>query len=295
MNTLLDNVTNESAAQNGAPSRLTRVVTVASGKGGVGKTSVAINLAVAHALRGSRVLLLDADLALANVDVMLDLHAEHTLADVIEGRCELESVLIDGPAGIRIIPAASGVQRMADLGVLETGSLVRAFSDLAERFDLMIVDVAAGIHSSVTTFASAAHEVVVVVCDEPASIADAYALIKVLSRDHGVRSFRILANMVRNSVHGKTLYRTLARVAEQFLDVVLRYAGHVPRDEFVGRASRRRLPVVTAYPEVGASIAFKKLAVHVDTWNDGKRSSGSLGFFLEQSLGGSSAFVERGA
>lgn len=272
--------------------RCARVITVASGKGGVGKTNVSINLAIASAMRGRRVLLLDADLGLANVDVLLDLKVRHNIADVLAGECNLGDIMIPGPAGIRIIPAASGVQRMATLDVMESTSIIHAFSELAEEIDLMIVDVAAGIHSSVTAFSMAADEILVVVCDEPGSMADAYALIKVLCREHGIRRFRVLTNMVRNSNHGKLVYRKIARVAEQYLDVVLRHAGHVPQDEFLCRALRRRKPVVTAYPDSGASLAFKKLAESADNWKEGSHVPGSLGFFFERSLGSGAGLLE---
>lgn len=276
----------------GRQANMTRVVTVASGKGGVGKTNVSINLAIAQALLGRRVVLLDADLGLANVDVLLNLKVRNTLEDVLEGRCGLEEVLVEGPAGVRIVPAASGVQKMATLNSLESGNLVRAFSVMGDETDLMVVDVAAGIHASVTTFATAAHDIIVVVCDEPGSIADAYALIKVLVQNHNVRRFRVLANMVRNANHGRIVFRKISRVAERYLDVVLRYAGHVPHDGFLQCALLRREAVMTAFPEVGASLAFKKLAAAADNWNEGPLVPGTVGFFFEQLLGQSSGPVE---
>lgn len=284
----LDEIATTESGSHGAA----RVITVASGKGGVGKTNVSINLAIASAMQGRRVLLLDADLGLANVDVLLNLKVRFNIADVLAGRCGIGDVLLPGPAGIQIIPAASGVQRMATLNAMESTSVIHAFSELTEEIDLMIVDVAAGIHSSVTTFSMAADEVLVVVCDEPGSMADAYALIKVLCQDHGIRRFRLLANMVRNSNHAKLLYRKMARVAEEYLDVVLRYAGHVPQDEFLRRALRRREAVVTAYPDSGASLAFKKLAESADNWKEGSRVPGSLGFFFERSLGSGAGLLE---
>jgi flagellar biosynthesis protein FlhG len=261
------------------------VITVASGKGGVGKTNVSVNLAAAQAARGQRVMLLDADLGLANVDVLLGLEVGRNLEDVLEGRCSLEEIVVTGPAGVRVVPAASGVKRLANLDSLQASGIVRAFSELTADIDLLIVDAAAGINTGVTTFAAAAHEVLVVVCDEPASITDAYALVKVLAREHGIRRFHVLANMVRNATEGRGLYRKIARVAETYLDVVLRFAGYVPHDDFLRRALQRRSPVVTEFPEVGASIAFKKLGELVDTWDRPARVSGNIGFFLERALG----------
>jgi flagellar biosynthesis protein FlhG len=134
-------------------------------------------------------------------------------------------------------------------------------------------------------FASAADDVLVVVCDEPASITDAYALIKVLSRDHGVRRVRILANMVRSAKQGQVLYRKLARVTDRYLDVVAQYAGYVPHDDLLQRALRSRQPVVTAFPDTRATHAFKKLAESVDTWDRPSGASGGIQFFLESAVG----------
>lgn len=262
-----------------------RVVAVASGKGGVGKTNVSVNLAAAQAMAGKRVWLLDADLGLANVDVLLGLQVGRNLSHVLGGECELADILIDGPSGMKIIPASSGVQQMASLSALDSANLVHAFSELADELDLLVVDSSAGISHSVTMFASAADDVLVVVCDEPASITDAYALIKVLSRDHGVRRVRVLANMVRSAKQGQILYRKLARVTDRYLDVVARYAGYVPHDDLLQRALRKRKPVVTAFPETRATQAFKKLAESVDTWDRPDGASGGIQFFLESAVG----------
>ncbi|MDT8438376.1 MAG: MinD/ParA family protein [Wenzhouxiangellaceae bacterium] len=261
-----------------------RVIAVASGKGGVGKTNVSVNLACALAAKRRRVWLLDADFGLANVDVLLGLRVRNTLADVVDGRCALADIVIDGPAGLKIVPAASGVERMANLSLVEARGLIEAFSVLADELDVLVVDVAAGISHSVMMFAGAAHEVLVVVCDEPASMTDAYALIKVLHQDYGVAQVRILANMVRSEAEGRALYRKLARVTDQYLDVVVRYAGYVPFDDQLRRALRLRQPVLLANPGARASHAFKKLADTVDTWDRPDAASGNISFFLESAL-----------
>ncbi len=162
-----------------------QVIAVTGGKGGVGKTNVSVNLSLALAELGRRVMLLDADLGLANVDVLLGLTPKHTLADVIEGRCELRDVLLQGPGGIRIVPAASGTQSMVHLSPAQHAGLIQAFSDIGDNLDVLVIDTAAGIGESVVSFVRAAQEVLLVVCDEPTSITDAYALIKLLNRDCG--------------------------------------------------------------------------------------------------------------
>ena len=262
--------------------RPVRVIAVASGKGGVGKTNVSVNLAVALADAGKHVMLLDADLAMANVDVLLGLQPRANLAHVLDGELSLEEIIVEGPAGVQIVPASSGVAHLAQLSPAEHAGLIRAFSDLTQPLDVLVVDIAAGVADSVVTFTRAAHEVVVVVCDEPASITDAYALIKVLSRDQGIQRFQILANMARSEEEGRTLFRKIAAVCERFLDVTLNHLGTVPYDEYLRKAVQRQQAVVAAFPGSPAAKAFKKLAQAADNWPvpDGVR--GNLEFFVER-------------
>ena len=175
--------------------RSTRVVAVTGGKGGVGKTTVSINLAAALAAQGEAVVLLDADLGLANVDVLLGLSPTRTLAEVVAGECALEDVILSGPYGMGIVPGASGIQHMAALDVRARSGIIAAFGALERRLDCLVVDTAAGIGGTTLDFCSAAHDVLVVVCDDPASIMDAYATIKVLAQGGGKRRFRVLVNM----------------------------------------------------------------------------------------------------
>lgn len=265
-----------------APGRPVKVIAVTGGKGGVGKTTVTANLAVALAERGRRVLVLDADLGLANIDVLLGLQPRHNLSHVLTGERTLEEVIVEGPKGIRIVPASSGVRQMANLGNLEHAGLIRAFSELSHEIDVLLVDTAAGIHDSVLTFARAAQHVLVVVCDEPASLTDAYALIKVLSRDQNVRRFRVLANQTRTLGEGRELYQKLVRVCDRFLDVTLEYAGAIPHDEFVRRAIQRQASVVDVYPGCVATQGFKNLAAKADTWAAPEGARGHLEFFVER-------------
>ncbi len=263
-------------------SRPVKVIAVASGKGGVGKTSVSINLAVTMAQQGRKVMLLDADLGLANVDVLLGINARRNLSHVISGEASLEEVIVEGPAGLRIIPSASGTRSMLDLSTAEQGGLIRAFSELQGDVDIMLVDIAAGLSESVMTFTRAAHEVVVVVCDEPASLTDAYALIKVLNRDHGVDRFHILANMIGNAHEGRQLFDKLARVSQRFLDVTLGYMGAVPYDEYLRKAVQRQLAVVEAYPRSRSALAFRKMADRTERWPLPRMATGRLEFFVER-------------
>lgn len=258
-----------------------RVIAVTGGKGGVGKTSVAVNLATALAKR-RRVVLLDGDLGLANADVFLGLSPRYTLADVLSGQRTLDEVLVRTPQGFHIVPAASGSADLANMGAAEHLGLVRAFGSLAEPLETLIIDTAAGIAHGVVQFAQAAQQVLVVICDEPASLTDGYALIKVLNRNHGVERFRILANRVCGSGAGRELFGRFERVTTRFLDVVLEFAGEVPQDEYLQRSVREQRPVCDAYPASGAARAFKKLADAADTWPVPSGPRGNIEFFVER-------------
>ncbi|MEZ5542611.1 MAG: MinD/ParA family protein [Pseudomonadota bacterium] len=265
-----------------ALSRPVKVIAVASGKGGVGKTSISINLAVSMAQQGRKVMLLDADLGLANVDVLLGLNVRRNLSHVIAGDVSLDDVIVDGPAGLRIVPSASGAKRMLNLTTAEQGGLIRAFSELQDDVDVMIVDIAAGLSDSVVTFSRAAHEVVVVVCDDPASLTDAYALIKVLNRYHGVDRFHVLTNMTGSAHEGRQLFDKLARVAQRFLDVTLGYMGAIPYDDYLRKSVQRQVAVVEAYPRSRSALAFRKMADRTERWPAPQQATGGLEFFVER-------------
>ena len=266
-------------ASNNAP---VRVVAVTGGKGGVGKTTVAVNLATALADSGRRTLLLDADLGLANVDVLLGLTPTYTLADVVDGRCSVEDTIIEGPRGLAVVPAASGRRRMADLGPAEHVGLVRAFSELKRDLDVMVVDTAAGLSDSVMTFAQAAQEIIVVVCNEPASITDAYALIKLLSHERGVRRVQVLPNMVRSLAEGRELFNKLVRVTERFLDVTVNLLSAVPYDDWMKRAIQRQQAVVEAFPSSPSAQALLGVARRIDQWSAPAGPRGNVEFFVER-------------
>jgi flagellar biosynthesis protein FlhG len=271
------------------------VIAVASGKGGVGKTSVSINLAAALVNAGQRTLLLDTDLGLANVDVMLGLSPRFTLADVFAGRCELRDTVLEGPNGLMIVPAASGKRHMTELTPQQHVGLVHAFSELDVPIDTMVVDNAAGIADGVLTFCQAAQDVVVVVCDEPASVTDAYALIKVLSRERGVTRVQVLANQVQHAVEGRQLFEKLERVTSRFLDVTLSYLGAIPRDEWLRRAIQRQESVVDAFPSAPAALAFRDIARRSRQWQSPAAPRGHVEFFIERILGQASANSPRSA
>ncbi len=259
-----------------------RVIAVTSGKGGVGKTNVSVNLSVALSDAGRKVMLLDADLGLANVDVLLGLHPECNLSHVIDGQRTLEEVIIKGPSDIMVVPASSGVKRLAELNTMENAGLIRAFSELNHDVDTLVIDTAAGINESVTSFSRAAQEVVVVVCDEPASITDAYALIKVLSCEYDIQHFRVLANQVQSAQEGRELFSKISRVTDRYLDITLEFMGIVPQDDYLRKAVRKQRAVVQAYPRSRASMAFKTLAQKTERWPVPTAAGGHLEFFVER-------------
>lgn len=262
--------------------RPVKVIAVTGGKGGIGKSSVSVNLAITLARQNRNVMLMDADFGLANVDVLLGLNSRQNISHVIAGECSLEEVVVDGPSGLKIIPSASGNNSMLNLSTVEHGGLIRAFSELTHDVDVLLIDTAAGISESVVTYTRAAHEVIVVVCDEPASLTDAYALIKVLHRYHGVYRFHVLANMTNSAYDGRKLFGKLSKVAQRFLDVGLSYLGAVPQDEYLRKAVQRQQAVVEAYPRSSSAIAFGKLANKADAWPVPEAATGQMEFFIER-------------
>jgi len=261
-----------------------QVIAVTSGKGGVGKTNVSVNLACQLAKQGKRVLLMDADLGLANVDILLGLRPLRNLSHVLAGECSLRDVLVTGPFGVQVIPAASGIKQMAELTPTQHAQLVQAFGSLEDDFDVLVVDTAAGISDSVVTFSRASQHVLVVVTEEPTSLADAYGLIKVLNRDAGISRFKVVCNMVSSDLQARRIFERLCAVAERFLDVQLTFVGAIPRDEFLLKAVARQRTVSEMFPATESVLAFKRLADQVSAWPIPGEPRGHIEFFFERLL-----------
>ena len=273
---------NQPSNSTNTKNRPVRVIAVTSGKGGVGKTNVSVNLGVSLASLGRNVMLMDADLGLASVDVLLGLRPRFNLSHVVSGERPLDEVLVDGPEGLKIVPASSGISSMAALAPAEHAGVIRAFSELKQPLDVLLIDTAAGISDSVIAYTKAAQEVIVVLCDEPTSITDAYALIKLLNREYGIHRFRVLANMVSSVQAGNELYRKILQVTDRYLDVALDFIGAIPNDDYLRKAVQRQKSVVDAFPRCKSSLAFKKLAQKADSWPMPTTAGGRLEFFVER-------------
>lgn len=275
----------------GSPPSITRVISFTSGKGGVGKTNSVVNVGVSLAQQGRSVLILDADLGLANVDVMLGLTPHHTLYDVVEGRRSLEDVILDGPEGTSIIPAASGVESICNLSSEQRYALMQAIEEVAGRFDYLLIDTRAGISPDVMHFNTAAAEVVCVITADPTSLTDAYALIKILVRNYKERSVSILVNNISAGSHGEIeaeamqAYTRLASSVHRFLNkeqVELKYLGYVPADKSVSEAIRNQKAVMQLFPSSSASRALNKIALRMDDEFTNYRVKGGMQFFFQQ-------------
>lgn len=261
-----------------------QVIGITGGKGGVGKTNIAVNLSSAMSKAGLNVVLLDADLGMANVDVIMGLKAEFTLADVVTGNKTLDEITLKSECGVRIIPAASGIPMMADLTSEIRANLIHAISSQVDPPDVLIVDTGAGIDQTVQTFVSACQRAIVVVCDEPASLTDAYALIKVLRLKKGYKQFEVIVNNAESPLQAKKLFERLSSVTEKHLDTQLSYLGAVPQDQYLKRAVQEQRPVLSAYPRSPSSLAIQDVAKKVLTSGHIHSTSGGLTFFFEQLL-----------
>ncbi len=242
------------------------VIGVASGKGGVGKTTVSTNLATALSQMGRQVMLLDADLGLANAQLALGVRAEFNLSHVTAGVKRLPEIMVQVRPGLQLIPGASGVRSMAALSVDETETLIHTFDQIESAPDCLIVDVAAGISPGVLSFMGACTRRVVVVKDDPSSIADAYGIIKVMHQDQHLSEIHLLCNQVQSEAHGQQLHQRLADVCRRFIGLELPYLGSIEADELVLEAHRKYQPVVEFAPGSAAARDYRRMAHAITEW-----------------------------
>jgi flagellar biosynthesis protein FlhG len=263
-----------------------RVIAVTSGKGGVGKSNVVVNLGLALAKMGQKVLLIDADLGLANLDILLGLSPRFTIHDFLSLRRSLAEVMVEGPEGIKILPASSGISELADLDKHQKMFLLSEMDDYSENLDVVLIDTGAGISRNVLFFNIAAQERIVVANNEPTSITDAYALIKVLASRHGEKHYRLLVNGLAKPQDGEMVYRTMLRVTERFLGrgISLEYLGVIPYDEAIPRAVLKRQPVLTLFPRARVSRSFNSLAKRLWDLSAPPRIGSNIKFFWRRLL-----------
>ncbi len=257
-----------------------RVICVTSGKGGVGKTNITANLAYALARMDKQVLVLDADLNLANIDVLLGLTPRYNLHHVFLGEKSLSEILVRGPGNIMILPASSGIMELADLTESQKIYFLNEMEGLGEKIDFMLIDTGAGINNNVIYFTLAAQERIIVLNPEPTSLTDAYAMIKVLSSNYDVKKFRIMVNSVFSEQEALKVFNQLTKVADRFLDSLsLDFMGYVPVDPQLPKAVRRQRLVAELSPDSPAGLRFVKLAEQLCREKNQQHIDGNIKFF----------------
>jgi flagellar biosynthesis protein FlhG len=240
--------------------RNARVIAVTSGKGGVGKTNISVNLSVALARLGRQAMLVDGDMGLANANILLGVNATTTIADVLASDCGLEDVVQRGAGGVHIVPGHSGSGILPGLGREDRRRLADAFRPYAAKLDHVIVDTASGIYPEAMELVASSDMILVVLSAEPTAFMDAYALVKVLSLDHGCNALSVVTNMVEDENSGRALFQHFSEVVRRFLPIRLNHLGSVPRDDHVREAVFRKRCCLEAYPESRASAAFNRIA-----------------------------------
>jgi len=261
------------------------VFSITSGKGGVGKTNIAVNLALCLVTAGKRVLLLDADLGLANVDVLLGLTPQKNLFHLFHEGVQLSDILFPTPYGFAILPASSGMSEMLTLHTGQKLELLEAVDDLENAIDYMIVDTGAGINDNVLYFNLAAQHRMVVLTPEPTSLTDAYALIKVLKLNHGVEHFKILVNMAPDMREAKSVFLRLHQACDHFLSgVSLDFVGTIPHDPAMRKAVIDQCPVCHTAPDGPACRMLRAIGKTIQTWNVPENLDGNIKFFWKKLL-----------
>ncbi len=261
------------------------VFSVTSGKGGVGKTNIAVNLAVCLTRLGKRVVLLDADLGLANVDVLLGMTPELNLFHLFHDGITLPKVMAKTPYGFSILPASSGVAEMINLSAGQKLELLEAMDYLEDRIDYLIVDTGAGIGDNVLYFNMAARERLLVLTTEPTSLTDAYALVKVMHLNHAVNRFRVVVNMAPNEKAARQVFSKLYTACDHFLDgISLDFVDFIPHDTAVRQAVIQQTPVVQTAPDAPASLKIADIARKITGWDVDAQLDGNIKFFWKKLL-----------
>lgn len=255
-------------------------IAVASGKGGVGKTNVVANLAIAFRRLGRRPMVFDADLGLSNIDVLLHLAPRYNIQHLLKGERSLKEIVVEGPEGILILPASSGVQELTTLNEFQRLRILEEFDSFDHTIDTLLIDTSAGISENVAFFCVAAQEIIIVTSPEPTAITDAYALIKVLSNRYQERDFDILVNSVRSEKEAVDVFKRLSVATEKFLNISINYLGFIPLDYSVQRAVREQKAFISAFPECLASKQIMEIANQLIETERKKGIKGGIQFFI---------------
>lgn len=264
--------------------KVVKTIAIASGKGGVGKTNIIANLGITLKKLGKEVLIFDADLGLSNIDVLLSLAPKYSIEHLISGEKSLKEIIIQGPSGIKVLPAGNGIQELTNLNEFQRLRILEEFEDYNENIDIMLIDTSAGISENVSFFCSAVQDIIILTTPEPTSITDAYALIKVLHSKYKEENFSLVVNLVKNEDEAKLVYKQLSMVTEKFLDLELSYLGFVRYDENVKRSVKEQSAFVELYPNTFASKDIIDLANKI--LNSEVKCKGSMQFFLKNVLAG---------
>ncbi len=281
---MLPNYSESNAPQRvgGGERKPVQTISVLGAKGGDGKSSIAVNLAVALAKQHHKVILLDGNLSMGDVRSMLDLRPAHDVSHIFDGHRGLQDVMLNGPAGIKIVPGSTANHELAQLSQIQHIGLINSFSELDEDADILIVDNDSGLSQSVLSFAQASRENLIVVCDEPASLNHALATIKVLNEQFRSDHFRLVVNKVDSSQHGLDIFKRLSKRVNSQMDIVLDYCGSVPFDPQMKKSISERRAVVDAYPRSKSALSFTKMASRVECWPRPLEPEGHLEFFVER-------------
>lgn len=263
----------------------TKTISITSGKGGVGKTTLVCNIAVALRNKGKKVLILDGDLGMANVDIFFGVRASRSIQEVLNGRAHIKDIIVDVDKNISLIPGGSGIYGLSQLTGPLKQMLLDQVSELNDEYDYMLVDTAPGIDDHVLYLNSAAQQIVVSVTPDPASITDAYAIIKVLHQRLREDQFSIVCNMVKDEMEARQIFHRISEVASNFLCVSLNYLGHVPMDLNLRQSSRNQDPLLRRYPQSTAGLAIQKLSEKLSHSEGLEECKGGLQFFWQQISG----------